>query len=80
MLQTPYNSNKCVAPTNSQLSEEERGRRKISYDDSISPSPMLQPTNLFQVLPRVSSRQVIYILYNIDKFINKNRLITVEHY
>ena len=36
VLQTPYNSNKCVALTSSQLSKEERAKKKIQLVDELS--------------------------------------------
>jgi hypothetical protein len=58
LLQTPYNSNKCVAPTNSQITEEERGKRKINYE-ALSPPPVSQPTSIDnRIIKEASPRQV----------------------
>ena len=58
LLQTPYNSNKCVAPTNSQLSEEEREKRRINYE-ALSPPPVSQPTSIdYRIIKWASPRQV----------------------
>jgi hypothetical protein len=37
ILQTPYNSNKSVALTSSQLSEKKKGKRKMYLGNDLKP-------------------------------------------
>ena len=62
-MQTPYNSNKCVALTSSQGSEEEREKRKIKLGYDLSFDPWPDPRQVFKTTVNHLNMTVLQACY-----------------